>query len=164
VARALAGGVAHEDARRGESLQGLLDESALDPGVRAGADGDLVLAARVDDDQRGPCGLAGERPQLAGRDTLLHKPGPSLLTEGDGADEGDGRAEPRRGHGGIGALAASETLHAPPQHRLPGPREFGRSDDEVDVGRADHDEHVRHGDAGLATSPSIRRRRGAPDR
>ena len=87
--------------------------------VGAGADRDLVLARRVDDDQRDPGGVV----RRAGRRRRRRPPRPAAprgpgagLVVADRADQEHVAPGPRRGDRGVGALAAAE---APAARRRP---------------------------------------------
>ena len=106
--------------------------------VRAGADGNLVLAAIVDDDQRHAGRFAGEHSDIADVDTLpdeFGQRGDTRVVGADCADQSHGDAGARRRNGGVGTLAAAVGLQPPTDHRLARTGQPWGDDDEVDVDR-----------------------------
>ncbi len=108
----------------------------LQLGVRAGRDRDLVLAARVDEDQRDAGrsldARGGERQPLFGRQRLVGED-----VRPDRADERHLRPEPRAGDGLVRALAALDARKRGVGDRLPRPRQPLDAGDEVEVDAAD---------------------------
>ena len=124
-----------------------LDGIAAELGVGARGDGDLVLARVVDHDQRDPGRAALEPPDPGDVDPLGLEQRQRLLAEvvvADGGHHPHARAEARRRHGLVGALAAAVALERPARHRLARARERRRGDDEIDVDRAHDIDVPRH--------------------
>ena len=132
------------DARRGRAHRAL-DRGGAELGVGAGGDRDLVLARRVDDDQRD----AGRRVQprdAANVDPLALERAPGLRAEVVVADRADHRhrarpaAPPRRP--GWRPCRRRGGRSARPRPSRPGAGSRSTDDDEVGVDRSDDDEPV----------------------
>lgn len=115
--------------------------------VRPGADRDLVLPRPVDDDQRHPGGHAAQHGHGGGVDTVgaqLGERAGAGVVIADRPDERD-RPAARGGHGGVGALAATEALHPVADDGLPGTGQPRGGHDQVDVDGT-HDDDSGHGE------------------
>ena len=114
-----------------------------DPGVGPGADGDLVLPRRVDDDEGDAGGLTvqhGDGRGVDARGAQLGERGLPGRVVPHGADQHDLRPGAGRGHGGVGALAPARTPGAAADDGLAGPGQPRGDDGQVDVdGSGDHD-------------------------
>ena len=137
------------------------DRGGAELGVGAGGDRDLVLARRVDGDQRD----AGRRVQprhAPDVDPLALEQRQRLVAEVVGADRADhrhARAEPRRRDGLVGALAAAVAGEAPAGDGLAGRGQPLGDHDQVGVDRADDDDlcpraSVTRGTLRAAAAPS----------
>ena len=111
----------------------------------------LFSPVRVDEDERDPRRLIGERPELGHVDALGFERGPRLRPERvvpDRADERGRRAEPGGRHGLVAALAAVMLGEPTPGHGLPRRRQPVDGHDEVDVDRPHDDDRVTRSCAG----------------
>ena len=135
----------------------LLQRHAREAGLRvdvlvgARGDGDLVLALRVDDDERHARGLAPERDDADRVDVLAAQVvdgGAPEVVVADRAHERDVRTGARRGHRLVGALPAGVTGVAAAGHRLARAGQPGGGDDQVDVDGADDEDASGAGHGG----------------
>ena len=151
-----------------------LDRAGVELRVGARGDRDLVLAGRVDGDQRD----AGRRVHARDRavvDPLALEQLERLVADGSAPTApiiAHPRAEPRRGDGLVGALAAAVAGEAPARDGLAGRGQPLGDHDEVGVDRADDDDlcppglftRAAYADPATAGRRAAARRRPEPDR
>ena len=115
--------------------------AGVDLAIRAGRDGDEVLAARVHDDQGDPR-RPGHRDDAVEIDALGRERCPRLaahVVRPDRPDECDPGAESGRRSRLVAPLAARVSCNVAPGDRLAGHGQPERGDHEVDVDRSDHE-------------------------
>jgi len=136
----------------------------LEHGIRARGHGDLVLAARPDDDERHTRRLAVDATDPRHVDPLgleCRDPVVAVLVGTDGRDHRDTRPGAGCRDRGIGTLSAVMNGEAAAEHRLAGRRKVVGRDDEVDVERTDDDDvpsHVGESTAAAGASATNRPR------
>ena len=136
---------AHQNATCGGECraEAPLDLLRRDRRVGSAADGDLILAVLVDDDQGDARGFTFQHSDVAGVDPLGCKLGNRCRTgvvRADSADHSHTRSYTCRGNRRVGTLASAVRLQSPADDRLTRTGQPGRHDDEIDVDRANNND------------------------